>query len=112
MSSINEDSARIYEAGVHALAEDLLEYPLEQIRTFEASLVILPECAEVRYGVMKAEAQKPAVCHIDFYLFDRLTHTLYAEHVLYDRYFDHSHRIDAWPTIIRRIFFFNKIVYE
>ena len=100
MSRINEDRIRIYETFLHALVQDLLEDLLEQVCSFEASLVILTKCAEVRDGIMETKSKEPAVCHIDLDLLDRLPHALDAEHVLDDRYLDQSYRIDARASVV------------
>ena len=101
MRRINEDRISIYQAFLHALVQYLFEYLLEQICPFEAPLVILTECTEVRDRIMESKSEEPTVCHVDLDLLDRLSHALDAEHILYDRYLDQSHRIDARSSVVQ-----------
>ena len=110
MSGIHKYFTLIHEAIPAAFLKYMREYLLEKIRPFEPSRVVLSKCCKMRHVVRQVQPKKPSVCHIDFNISDRLSHTAYPIQILYYRDLDQCDRIDARPSRFVTVPVFNNIV--
>ena len=109
---INEDRRSVHNALFHALHQDLLKNLLEQICSCKSAGVILAERGEMGNGIVKVQAQEPAIGQIHFDLFDRLAHTLDPKQVLNECDLEKDDRIDARSSIVLAVFIFDQVIDE
>lgn len=112
VGGIDELEACVNEALIHGLLKDVGEDGLKEVGVLKASTVVLPKGGEMRDFIVEIKSQEPTIGQVDFDFFDGLTHAPNAVKVLDKDEFNEDHGIDAWPSVVRAVKVFNKIVDE
>ena len=79
MRRVNKDGACVRESGFHRLTKNVFKY----ICLWKTAYIAFAECREVWNRLRHPIPQKPAICHVNFNLPNRLPHRPNSERILY-----------------------------
>ena len=112
VGGIDELEACVDEALVHGLLKDVGEDGLKEVGVLKTPTVVLPKGGEMGDFIVEVEPQELTIGQVDFDFFNGLAHAPNAIKVLNKDKFNEDHGVDAWPSVVRAIKVFNKIIDE
>lgn len=112
MGRVDEQNVRFHETVLHGFLQDSRKDRFEDVRVPKPTHIILTEGREMRNGLGKVVADKPAVGDICYDFFDRLAHGANTKQLLDKHNFDENNGIYARTSRLRAVCILDEFVNE